>query len=106
MIDIQRFIASDDYETVGYFTKSHVERNEFLEAAIKAWEDENDSDEFVCLFIASDIKYEYWKVMNEEEKEEEGEGDDDLEHYSLSDKSDPRSFPVTAIFSDESYKVR
>jgi hypothetical protein len=45
--------------------------------------------------------------MNDEEIEDEGVGDDDLEeYYSLSNDSDPRSFPVTVIFSDKSYKVR
>ncbi len=102
MIDLHNFMSSDNYKIVGYFTKSHVDKNEFLEAVIQEWDDLDPSE-----LDVSDVKQEYWKVMTEEEVEKEGIDSDEkkLEYYFLSEESDPRSFPVTAIFLDESYKV-
>lgn len=98
MISMERYISSDNYNTVGYYTKSHVDKNEFLDAVLK--EDDFDNE-----LQASDVKHEYWKIMNEEEMEYE-ELEDDLEYYSLSNESDPRSIPITVIYLDDHYKVR
>lgn len=100
MINLERYISSDNYDTVGYFTRHHVDKDEFLDAVLK----END---FGCELQLNDVKHEYWKIMSEEEMEHEGVGDDDLEEYfSLSDKLNPCSFPVTVIFLNQSYSVR
>ncbi len=95
MIKIERYLSSDDYETVGYYTRSHVSKNKFLDVVLKKDELINEPQ---------NVRHEYWKIMNDEEKEDEGV-DGDLEYYSLSEESDPRSFPVTVFYLNDSYKV-
>jgi hypothetical protein len=92
MIDIEALISFDNYKTVGYYTRSHVDKNLFLDAVLK--EDDFDEEPQV-----SDVKHEYWKI--------DEEIDDDLkEYYSLSKESDPHSFPITVIYLDHHYEVR
>jgi hypothetical protein len=92
MIDIEELISFDNYKTVGYYTRSHVDKNLFLDAVLK--EDDFDEEPQV-----SDVKHEYWKI--------DEEIDDDLkEYYSLSKESDPRSSAITVIYLDHHYEVR
>ena len=92
MIDIEELISFDNYKTVGYYTRSHADKNFFLEALLK----ENDFNKEPEV---SDVKHEYWKI--------DEEIDDDLkEYYSLSKESDSHSFPITVIYLDRHYEVR
>ncbi|MEY2910708.1 MAG: hypothetical protein RLZZ184_17 [Cyanobacteriota bacterium] len=97
MIKIERYLSSD-YETVGYYTRSHVDKNLFLDAVSVSKEDEFINE-------PQNVRHECWKIMNDEEMQDEGVDGDGLEYYSLSEESDPRSFPVTVFYLDDSYKV-
>jgi hypothetical protein len=92
MIDIETLISSLHYKTVGYYTRSHADKNLFLDAVLK----ENDFNKEPQV---SDVKHEYWKI------DEEVDGDL-KEYYSLSKESDPHSFPITVIYLNHCYEVR
>lgn len=100
MINVDNLISPDNYKVVAYYIKSHVDKNEFLDAVLR--EDDFDDEP-----QTNDVKYEYWRIMNDKEMKDEGvDGDGDKEYYYLSEESDPRSIPITVIYLDDDYKVR